>query len=105
MKMKTSDQARAGKRASTCRGDAASRVGLARRVSERLRSAFVAAAGDAVGGLAGQSMISPVAERELAAIRTFAHFIAKNPDMPADHRKRFLTKIVHSCEELREELS
>jgi hypothetical protein len=50
-------------------------------------------------------MISPVAERELAAIRTFAHFVAKNPDMPADHRNRFLTKIVHSCEELREELS
>jgi hypothetical protein len=105
MTIKTSDQAGAGKRASTVRGGAASRIGLARRVSDRLRSALAAAAGDAVGGPAGQSMISPVAERELAAIRTFAHFVAKNPDMPADHRNRFLTKIVHSCEELREELS
>lgn len=49
--------------------------------------------------------VSPAAERELSAIRTFALHVIKHPDMPAAHRDRYLTEICKSCEAAMEALS
>ena len=51
-------------------------------------------------GMVGRSAIPAAVESELVAIRTYAGFIAKHPDMPATHRKWFLSKILRSCEEI-----
>jgi hypothetical protein len=53
----------------------------------------------------GIPAISPAAARELSAIRTFALHMVKHPDMPAEHRARYLAEICRSCEEALEELS
>ena len=43
-------------------------------------------------------------EREIVTIDSFARYLAVNPDMPLEHRERFLKQIRQSCEEIRREL-
>ena len=61
------------------------------RIVDALRARF---------GTAARSATPVAVESELAAIRTYAGFIAKHPDMPAAHRKWFLSQILQSCEEI-----
>lgn len=58
-------------------------------------------------GMAGADVptIAPRVTRELAAIRSYALFLAKYPDMPAEHRERFLAEIDRCCGEAMDELS
>ena len=51
-------------------------------------------------GKVARSAVPAGIETELTAIRTYARFIAVNPDMPASHREWFLTQILRSCEEI-----
>jgi hypothetical protein len=43
----------------------------------------------------------PMPDHELAAISHYAAFIAAHPDMPVDHKDRFLGEIIRCCKDLR----
>jgi hypothetical protein len=55
-----------------------------------------------VTALRRQSTVaSPTPGHGLAAISSYAQFIAAHPDMPTSHKDRFLGEIVRCCRELR----
>lgn len=54
---------------------------------------------------APKSGIAAKASRELATISSYARFVAENPDMPSEHRERFMARILSCSEEARTALS
>lgn len=51
----------------------------------------------------GASVTPPILEREVVTIESFARYLAHHPDMPLEHRARFLKQIRESCAEIRRE--
>jgi hypothetical protein len=47
------------------------------------------------------TMACPKPDHGLAAISNYAQFISAHPDMPNDHKDRFLGEIMRCCRELR----
>ena len=47
------------------------------------------------------TLARPEPDRGLTAISDYAQFIAAHPDMPSDHKDRFLGEIVRCCGEMR----
>lgn len=75
------------------------------RLLDAIRRSLFAILPTGVGGRAAPPLISPVVDREIAAIDNFAHFLSTHTDMPAEHRDRFLRRILRSCEEIRKKAS
>ena len=61
------------------------------RTSLRLPERLDATDGD-------ESPLSQV-QHEISAIRAYAQFMCLQGDMPADHRERFLSRIIGSCDD------
>ena len=75
-----------------------------RRLLSVLKLSRLADAADDLGRRVGASVTPPVLERELVTIDSFARYLAVNPDMPLEHRERFLRQIRESCDAVRREM-
>ena len=79
-------------------GPASEGVERARRLFRRLRAPIAPVPTEdsdpETGGRGGSET-----QQRLAAIRAYADFLVRHPDMPSDHRRRFLASIARCCEE------
>ena len=75
-----------------------------RRLLKFFKPAIRASAAEDLGRRIGASVASPVLVREVVTIDSFARYLAIHPDMPLEHRERFLDQIRRSCDEIRSEL-
>lgn len=75
-----------------------------RRLLKVLKPGRLADTAEDLGCRIAASVTPPVLERELATIDSFARYLAVHPDMPLEHRERFLAQIRESCDTVRREL-
>ena len=77
---------------------------LARAARDGGRSILSALNGDSRRP-APKSGTAAKASRELVTISSYARFVAENPDMPSEHRERFMARILSCSDEARTALS
>ena len=74
-----------------------------RRLLDAIRQSLSSTVSTGLGRRTAPSLIPSAVDREITAIDSFAHFLSMHPDMPREHRDRFLRQILRSCEELRKD--